>query len=145
MSAEPSGRDNPARSLDRPGRRAVASLAALTAAALPLGIGMAFDGLHARLFGGYIPWPGPVGLWTAGAEQLGLNPLSLAWPLIFVGTAWIGGVSALWLGLGWGYRVSAILAVVSLAYLWPGTILGVVILALLWSARRHRWTTPPPE
>lgn len=106
---------------------------------------MALDGLHARLFGDYIRLRGEIGWWVALPRAVGLDPLALAWPLIVLGTAWFGALSGLWLGLGWGFRGVAGLAVVSLLYLGPGTALALIILACLWAGRLDRWRPAPPE
>jgi len=110
----------------------------LTAAALLLGGWMTVDGLFGRLFGTFLPFLGGPGWWQLLPRALGIDPLVLTWPLFAVGTAWFGVLTGLWSGLGWSSRVALCLAIVSLLYLGPGTVLGLIILGCLWGGRLWR-------
>ncbi len=114
------------------------SLYLLTAAALLLGGWMTVDGLFGRLFGTFLPFLGGPGWWQLLPRALGIDPLVLTWPLFAVGTAWFGVLTGLWSGLGWSSRVALCLAIVSLLYLGPGTVLGLIILGCLWGGRLWR-------
>jgi len=121
------------------------SLYLLTAAALLLGAWMTVDGLFGRLFGTFLPFLGGPGWWQLLPRALGVDPLVLTWPLFVVGTAWFGALTGLWSGLGWSYRVALCLAIISLLYLGPGTVLGLVILGCLWGGRLGRGLPATPE
>ncbi len=114
-------------------------LVLLMLAGAVLGGWMAWDGLHARLFGDFLRLQGQIGWWAAIPRAVQAEPLALAWPLVALGAAWFGALSGLWLKLRWGYRATIVLALVSLLYLGPGTVLGLVILICLWAGRLRRW------
>jgi hypothetical protein len=126
-------------------RRPPRSLYLLTAAALLLGGWMTADGLFGRLFGTFLPLLGGPGWWQLLPRALGVEPLVLAWPLIVVGTVWLGALTGLWSGLGWSYRAALCLGIVSLLYLGPGTALGLISLGCLWGGRLRRWLPATQE
>lgn len=120
-------------------------LVLLTFAGAVLGGWMAWDGLHARLFGDFIRLQGQLGWWAAIPRAVNAEPLTLAWPLVALGAAWFGALSGLWLRLRWGYRATIVMALVSLLYLGPGTALSLVVLICLWAGRLGRWVAPEQE
>lgn len=104
-----------------------------------LGGWMAIDGLYGRLFGSFLSLFGHPAWWLRIPEVLGADPASFAWPLVVVGTAWSGALSGMAMRLGWAYRVCWILAVLSLLYLGPGTVLALLILFLLMAPSTRAW------
>jgi len=118
-------------------RKATTSLLAVTAAGVILGAWMTADGLHVRLYGEFLRLFGS-GLPTALASAAGLSPQQVGWPLLVIGLTWFGAIGGLWLGHGWGFQAAVGLALVSLLYFGPGTVLGLTALAGLWAGRRGR-------
>lgn len=89
---------------------------------------MALDGLSMRLFGVYAF---PNAYWIHLLMAKGIESLNLAWPLIVIGTTWIGALAGFLLQQSWGFRAMLTLALVSTLYLWWGTILALFILMAL--------------
>jgi len=118
-------------------RKASVGLLAVTVAGAILGAWMAADGLHVRLYGEFLRLFGS-DLPTSLAESAGLAPQAVAWPLLVIGLTWFGALSSLWLGHKWGVQATIVLAVLSLLYVGPGTILGLVVLAGLWGSKLRR-------
>jgi hypothetical protein len=109
-----------------------------------LGTWLSLSGLFIRVFGqalslgGGLAWAG----WLpAGA---GITPQMVGWPLVVVGTAWFGALCGLWLRLGWAYRVSVGLGLVSLLYPGLGTALALGALICLWVPPTRRWVFEDP-
>lgn len=110
-----------------------------------MSITLTLEGLHARLFGSYLPLGGVLGVWSriGGATQLAsldLSAATLGWPMVVVGTMWSGALSGLWLRLRWGYRACLILGVLSLGYVGIGTLLASCVLLLLRSTSVRSWS-----
>lgn len=118
------------------------TLYAFAVCAAILGGWMAIDGLHARLFGQYMTLFGRQAPWLIIPQMIGVDPLELAWPLLVVGTIWIGALCAALVRLSWSQGVSRIVGVLSLAYLGPGTALGLIALLFLSSPATRCWLTP---
>jgi hypothetical protein len=126
-------------------QRVPINLRLLTVLGALLGAGLALEGLHARLFGAFLPLEGVLGVWNrVGAElQIGpvdLGPAELGWPLVVVGSMWTGALSGLWLRSRWGYRACQILGILSLGYIGVGTLLALGVLVLLRTGSVRRWS-----
>ena len=119
-------------------------LGILTLAAGILAVWMIADGLYVRLFGDYLAVWGSSGPWALLPRALGLSPGRLAWPLLVAGMTWFGALGGIWLGHRWGFQVALGLSVICLAYLGPGTVLGLVALVCLWAGGLWR-PLPAPE
>jgi hypothetical protein len=96
-----------------------------------LGIWMAFEGLHLRLYGQTLSLFGAVDWFWRALAALNLEPQDAAWSLIVLGTAWAGIVCALLIRQGWSRRMGWILASICLLFLGPGTVLGAIALIFI--------------
>lgn len=127
-------------------QRAPLNLRLLTVIGALLGVGLALEGLHARLFGTFLPSGGVLGVWSRVSVELHvgpveLGPAELGWPMVVVGTMWSGALSGLWLRSRWGYRACQLLGVLSLGYVGVGTLLALGVLALLRTGSIRRWSS----
>ncbi len=104
-----------------------------------LGIWMALEGLHLRLFGEPLLLLGASGPFWRLLAFLDAEPLNAAWPLIMVGTAWAGAVSGVLIKLGGIQRIVVILGLISMLFLIPGTLLGAVVLVCLLVPATQAW------
>jgi hypothetical protein len=119
-------------------RRPVSVLILVISAAL-LGLWMAIEGLHLRLFGEALTLFGAAGFFWRVLDQLGAMLSQAAWPLITIGTAWIGAVCCTLIRLRGIWRILLILALISLLFLIPGTVLGAIMLICLWIPATRAW------
>ncbi len=135
-------------------RRLPLSLVLLTIFAAILGIWMTFEGLFIRLFGDYLPFLSLLGSWIRINEALmntstplgiRLEPQTFAWPLIAVGLSWTGALSALWLKLEWGYKVTNFVAALSLLTIGYGSILAALVLVCLHVTPTRFWLGEPEK
>ena len=98
---------------------------------------MALDGVRALLTGRYITpggdRAGELGPWSRLVSALGLAPESAVVKAVFVGYGVLWLVLAIGLALhaGWAWPLGLVLAVGTLWYLVPGTVLSLVVLGLL--------------
>jgi len=120
-------------------RRLPVSILVLVISASLLGLWMAIEGLHLRLFAEAMTLFGAAGLFWRVLGSLGVAPLDAAWPLITIGTAWIGAVCCMLIRLGGIRRILLILGLISLLFLLPGTVLGAIILICLWIPTTRSW------
>jgi hypothetical protein len=104
-----------------------------------LGLWMAIEGLHLRLFGEALSFLGAGGFFWSAFESMGIDPASTAWPLITIGTAWIGAVCCFLIRMGGIQRIMLIFGLISLLFLFPGTILGAIVLICLWIPATREW------
>lgn len=109
---------------------------------------MIFGGLYLRFFNQISPIQNLVAFWirflsvpsvSANLPLYQIEAQDFAWPLLAVGLAWSGALSALWLKLRWGYWVTAFLGVFSLLSLGLGTILALLVLICLRMPATQRW------
>ncbi len=96
---------------------------------------MLFDGMHRLLAGSY--FGGRLGPWEALVSAAGINPGSVAPVFIVLGILWlVGGVAFLFRARGSAGLLIA-MSVISLAYLVFGTILSLLVLAILLMSRKR--------
>ena len=135
-------------------RRPPSSLLLLTFFGALLGGWMTFGGLYLRLFNQTSPVQSLIGSWIRiqSALDASSNLLSsqidvqdFAWPLLAIGLAWSGALSALWQRLRWGYWVTTFLGVLSLLTLGLGTLLALLVLIFLRTPATHRWLNSVEE
>lgn len=117
------------------------SIQVLLISASLLGAWMAIDGLSGRMFGTFLPFSN---LWRGALLGAGINPQLLAWPLIVVGCAWSGAISAVFYHFTWAAKTTRLLAILSLFYLGPGTLLAAIVLLMLSTAGARRWLAQAP-
>jgi hypothetical protein len=104
-----------------------------------LGLWLALEGLHLRLFGDMLSLIGASGLFWRILASLSIEPLAVAWPLITIGTAWAGVVCGILIRLGGIQRFVWILGLISMLFLLPGTVLGLIVLISLWAPPTRAW------
>jgi hypothetical protein len=100
---------------------------------------MLMDGARAIGVGEYITpssgeHAGQLGPWSAFVEALGLSPDMLGVKLVFVGLGllWVVGGVGLAIPVSWAWTTILIAAIASLWYAIPGTVISLVVLALLF-------------
>jgi hypothetical protein len=104
-----------------------------------LGIWMAFEGLHLRLYGQTLSIFGASNWFWRALAALNLEPQDAAWSLIVLGTAWAGIVCALLIRQGWSRRMGWILGLICLLFLGPGTVLAAVVLIFINLPSTRTW------
>lgn len=98
---------------------------------------MALDGVRALLTGRYITPGGDradeLGPWSRLVSALGLAPESTVVKAVFVayGVLWLVLAIGLVLHAGWAWPLGVVMAVGTLWYLVPGTVLSLLVLGLL--------------
>ena len=99
---------------------------------------MAFDGMRALVVGSYLTpgsgdHAGQLGPWARLVRAVGIAPESTGMKAAFVvlGAAWLIAAAGLALGAQWGRWLGVVLAVGTLWYLVPGTLISVLLLVLL--------------
>ncbi|HSR51384.1 MAG TPA: hypothetical protein VLV83_11190 [Acidobacteriota bacterium] len=119
---------------------------AVVAIALLLGGWLAFDGLRALIIGDYVTpssgrFAGQLGPWSKLVEAVGIDPRSTLMKAIhvIVGAAWIE-VAATYIFKLRGSRTALLLcAAATLWYLPFGTLLSLVVIALLFAPALRTW------
>jgi hypothetical protein len=120
-------------------KRLPLSVLILVISAAVLGMWMSIEGLHLRLFGDTLTLFGAAGFFWQILEAVGIGAIHTAWPLITVGTAWIGAVSCVLIRLRGIDRFVLILGLISLLFLVSGTLLGGIVLICLWIPSTRAW------
>jgi hypothetical protein len=129
-------------------RRPPLSLLLLTLVGTILSGWMVLDGLYIRMFGQFQHHQPLLSLWlriqssigsASNLEVLRMGPQDFAWPLLTMGIAWIGTLSALWLRLSWGRRLATVICLLSLLTLNMGTVLAFVALICLRASPTRSW------
>ena len=132
-------------------RRPPSSFLLLTFFGALLGGWMTFGGLYLRLFNQTAPIQSLTGFWirilSTSSNLLAsqIDVQDLAWPLLAIGLAWSGALSALWQRLRWGYWVTVFLGIFSLLTLGLGTLLALLVLICLRMPATHRWLDSAEE
>lgn len=100
---------------------------------------MIVDGMRAMIVGSYITpssgqHAGQLGPWARLVEALGFSPDTLGIKLTFVvlGLAWLTAGTAVAIPLPWAWTTMLVVAVASLWYAIPGTVISITVLALLF-------------
>lgn len=99
---------------------------------------MAVDGVRALVVGSYITpgsgWhAGELGPWARLVAAVGIRPESTGMKIAFVvlGGLWLVVAAGLAFDAGWAWGAGIAVAVGTLWYLVPGTVISVVVLVLL--------------
>lgn len=108
----------------------------ITIVAIILALWMTWDALFGRLFNQFAF---PNALWIRILDAQGIDALDLAWPILVVGTSWLGALAGLWLKQSWSVRALMILAALSLFYLWGGTLLALIVLIASGMPATREW------
>jgi len=122
------------------------SLIAATLAGTAVGLGLAANGLWARLAGSFFE-DGLAGrAWSAIPAALHLETGAWTLTIVTLGVLWWGALGALWTRVSWGRPATVLVAVLSLAFPPLGTILSVLVLLLLsLPAARAWWASPAAQ
>ncbi len=104
-----------------------------------LGFWLMVGGLELRILSSYLDWHQQIipiaypdhffGLRSLGPENLD----AMAWPMVVFGTSWGGALVGFWIGETWSPTAMTLLCVLALAFPYPGTILAIIQLFLLYS------------
>lgn len=109
---------------------------------------MVFDGVHAVTRGDYVTpttgeYAGQLGPWAGIVAAVGVDPRSVPvkWLFVVYGVAWLAIVVAFVLGAAWAWWPMLAMAVGSLWYLVPGTVMSalIIVVLLLPPVRRAYW------
>jgi len=120
-------------------RRLPVSVLILVVCGSLLGLWLALEGLHLRLFGGTLSLFRASGLFWRILASLSIEPTAAAWLLITIGSAWAGAVCGILIRLGGIQRFIWILGLISMLFLLPGTVLGLIVLISLWAPSTRAW------
>jgi hypothetical protein len=116
---------------------------AATLAGAAVGLGLAANGLWARLAGSFIEG-GIAGMaWSAIPAALHIETGSWALSVVTLGVLWWGALGALWTRVSWGRPATVLVAVLSLAFPPLGTILSALVLVLLLLPASRAWWAMP--
>jgi hypothetical protein len=120
-------------------KRAPVSLYTATLLGAIVGLGLAANGLWARLSGAYIEggWAGTA--WSAIPGALRLDAGAWALTVMTLGILWWGAFGAVWSRVSWGRPAAIITAVLSLPFFPLGTILSALVLLLLLLPASRAW------
>jgi hypothetical protein len=98
--------------------------------ALLVGGWMIFDGIHVLTTGKYLG-PEKPGLWSDVISYAGLDPFSLGFPFIALGSLWLLFLAAMLFHQQWGWYGALLIAILTLWYLPVGTAFSVMYIVLL--------------
>jgi hypothetical protein len=113
----------------------------LSISAVLLGTWLVLGGLELRILGTYLHWHQQIPLLAypehlLKVERLGPgSPHSLGWPMVVFGSSWGGALFGFRIGERWSFPAMTVLAGLALLFPYPGTILGFIILLLIFSSR----------
>ena len=106
---------------------------------------MLLDGGRALMTGSYITpssgeYAGQLGPWARLVSVVGIRPESTSMKLVFVvlGLLWLGSGLGVAAGAGWAWVAGVVLAVATLWYLVPGTLVSLAVLTLLLTPQMRR-------
>jgi hypothetical protein len=92
---------------------------------------MIFDGMHVLLRGKYFG-PEKPGPWSGPFVRLGVDPFALGPLFIVLGVGWLVCLVAMLAGQTWGWYGGAIVAIATLWYAPPGTVLSLAYLIVFY-------------
>lgn len=97
-----------------------------------LGALLVWGGLLQRVTGGYFALGPltPIATWLAA---FGLTAADTGWPMIVLGSTLIGSGFGVYIGRRWAWQMAMVASGLALIYAWPGTVIGLIGLALLAS------------
>jgi hypothetical protein len=120
-------------------QRPPASIFVATLLGAIVGLGLAADGLWARLAGAFVEggWAGTA--WSVIPHALRVEPGAWALTVVTLGIVWWGAFGAIWSRVSWGRPAALIVAGLSLAFFPLGTILSAIVLLLLLLPASRAW------
>ena len=120
-------------------QRTPAAIVVATLLGAIVGLGLAANGLWARLSGVFIEggWLGTA--WSAIPQALHFGFGAWALTVMTLGFVWWGAFGALWARVSWGRPAALTVAVLSLAFFPLGSLLSAVVLLLLMLPTSRAW------
>jgi len=102
-----------------------------------LGAWLIFDGTR-KLVTGYYTGEQTIGLgpWATVVTAIGLRPSDMAFPFLFIGVLWIVNGAIVLLASSARFERTIAISIVTLFYAIPGTIVGIITIALSLRERR---------
>ena len=120
-------------------QRPPASLLLATLIGAIVGLGLALNGLWARLGGAFIEggWAGTA--WSAIPNALRLDTGAWSLTVMTLGILWWGAFGAIWTRVSWGRPAVILVAALSLVFFPLGTSLSALVLLLLLLPASRKW------
>ena len=94
---------------------------------------MIFDGAHAIVRGDFIRIEGQLGPWAPLIQKVGVAPLNMRYPFVLLGILWLAACGGLIARKKWGWQLALAMSVISLLYLFMGTVVAAITFLLLLS------------
>lgn len=94
------------------------------------GLFMLADGIYVIVNGKYIG-PEKPGPWAMAFDRLGVNVYRLGPIFIAFGIVWLAFASGLLSGSSWAYNFGIVISILTLWYLPFGTLLSIIVLAIV--------------
>ena len=114
-----------------------------TLAGAAVGLGLAGNGLWARLAGSFVEGGLAGTAWSAIPGALHLDAGAWALTVVTLGVLWWGALGALWTRVSWGRPATLLVALLSLAFPPLGTLLSALVLVLLALPASRAWSALP--
>lgn len=107
---------------------------------LLLGSWLVFDGAR-KLLTGYHTGEQTIGLgpWATIVSALGLRPADMPLPFAFLSVIWVVNGVVVLVGANTGYERAIAVSIVTLFYIPPGTVVGIIIILLPLKERGLAW------
>jgi hypothetical protein len=99
------------------------------------GVYMLIDGIFVMVKGKYIG-PEKPGPWANIFYKLDVNVFKLGPLFVAFGILWLTWLYGLWTNQGWAYIFGIIISILTFWYLPVGTILSIIVLLVLLTARQ---------
>jgi hypothetical protein len=96
-----------------------------------IGWWLVYDGLHQRVFGDYVRIDGQLGPWADLVSAVGLDPLSLSWFFIVLGSAFLATSFGLYYRQRWAHTIGLAASGMGLLHLGFGLPVAFLCLVML--------------
>jgi len=127
-------------------RGAPVTMIAATFAGAAVGLGLAANGLWARLAGPFVEGGLAGTAWSAIPGALRFESGAWSLTVVTLGVLWWGALGAMWTRVSWGRPATLLVASLSIAFPPLGTILSALVLLLLsLPASRAWWALPAAQ
>ncbi len=113
------------------------TVSAISILSFILGAWLVFDGTR-KLVTRYYTGEQTIGLgpWATVVTAIGLRPSDMAFPFLFIGVLWIVNGAIVLLASSARFERTIAISIVTLFYAIPGTIVGIITIALSLRERR---------
>ncbi|MFV2055630.1 MAG: hypothetical protein ACC707_04140 [Thiohalomonadales bacterium] len=95
---------------------------------------MLFDGIHVIRKGKYFG-PDEPGSWSKIVSALGINPFSMGPVFVVLGIVWFLSIGGIVTSSSWGWLSLLITAIATLWYVKIGTVISLIVIAILITFR----------